>query len=266
MSSMQTVELAVAPCHDTQLLRFPALEAIPGFVHAITTRPWNMSPQRGPQREWAVQRRQRLCAQLGLPFERLTAADQVHSPHVLRIRECDIGSGREGAGTAMKFVDGLICDFPNVPVMQFSADCPLILAIEPDRRVFGTAHASWRGTVTQIAAELVRMMRVEFGVDPARLRVAICPCAGAEEYEVGEDVYRIAQARLGDVKRFFTVTQGRRFFDMRLANASQLIASGVAAENILSAGASTMSDERFYSHRRDGAETGRFALIAGFRE
>jgi YfiH family protein len=166
----------------------------------------------------------------------------------------------------MKFVDGLICDFPNVPVMQFSADCPLILAIEPDRRVFGTAHASWRGTVTQIAAELVRMMRVEFGVDPARLRVAICPCAGAEEYEVGEDVYRIAQARLGDVKRFFTVTQGRRFFDMRLANASQLIASGVAAENILSAGASTMSDERFYSHRRDGAETGRFALIAGFRE
>lgn len=268
------------PFEDTALLGFSALREIPGFVHAITTRPWNMAPHRGPQAEFAVERRRRICAHLGLPFDRLTAPDQIHSPHVLRILPSDIGAGREGRHNSIRYVDGLVCDLPDVPVMQFSADCPIVIVVDPARRVFGTAHASWRGTVTHIVAELVMAMQHEFDVNPVHLFTGICPCAGPNDYEVGEDVRRIALSRIEGAERFFRPRLARResdaphglvpspakwLFDMRAAIAAQLIDCGVQAHRIHIADHSTMTDERFYSHRRDGAETGRIALIAGFR-
>lgn len=253
------------PLEDTALLHFPALREIPGFVHAVTTRPWNMAPHRGPQADGAVERRRKVCTHLGLPFEKLTAPDQVHSPHILRILPDDVGAGREGRHDAIRYVDGLVCDLPDVPVIQFSADCPIVVVIDPARRVFGTAHASWRGTVTHIVAELVMALQHEFDLNPVQLLAGICPCAGPDEYEVGEDVRRIALSRLEGAERFFHPHGSKWRFDMRQAIATQLIDNGVQAGRIHIAEHSTMTDDRFYSHRRDGADTGRFALIAGFR-
>lgn len=265
MECYPSCHLHPASVEDGVALQFPVLLEIPGFCHAVTTRPWNMAPHRGPGADRAVERRQKVCGFLGLPFGNLTAPDQVHSPHVLRVLPGDIGAGRDGRQTAIKFVDGLICDLPDVPVIQFSADCPIVLVIDPRRRIFGTAHASWRGTVTHIVVELVSQMRREFAVNPAGLLAAICPCAGPDEYEVGDDVRRIALSRVTDADRFFRPHGEKWLFDMRKANAAQLISAGVPQSQIHIAAHSTMSDPRFYSHRRDGAETGRFALIAGFR-
>jgi len=265
MNEPRTIELSSHPLDDTALLTFPHLGQVDRFVHAFTTRPWNMSPHRGPDANLAVQRRRRLCDHLGLPFENLTAPDQIHSPHVLRVMPSDVGAGKEGRDTAIQFVDGLVCDLPDVPVMQFSADCPLILAVDPRRRVFGMAHASWRGTVAHIAMELVEQLTANFKVRPNDLLVGIGPCAGPDEYEVGDDVRRIAMGRLPGASRFFPAKGDKWCFSLRAANVAQLIDAGIRLENIVIASASTIADPRFFSHRRDGAETGRFALIAGFK-
>ncbi len=257
--------LTTEPFEDTSLLFFPLLRRVAGFVHAVTTRPWNMATHRGPHTELALDRRRRLCEHLGLPPANLTATEQIHSAHVLRVLPSDVGAGREGRHTAIRFADGLVCDIPHVPIMMFSADCPIVVAVDPRRRVFGAAHASWRGTVSRVAGELIRQLRQSFEVDPADLYVGICPCAGPTAYEVGEDVFRVAAARLGKVDRFFPMVESRRFFDLRTANVAQLIEAGVRADHITVAGECTISDDRFFSHRRDGAETGRFALVAGFR-
>lgn len=259
------VTLTSEAFEDTSLLSFPLLREVEGFVHAVTTRPWNLAAHRGPHVELAIERRKRLCAHLGLPFERLTVPEQIHSAHVVRVRPSDVGAGREGRQTAMRFVDGLVCDLPRTGLMLFSADCPIIVAVEPRRRVFGAVHASWRGTVARIAEELVRQLRRAFHVEPGDLRVGIGPCAGPTEYEVGEEVFRIAEAQLPGAQRFFPTVGGRRFFDLRGANATQLAGTGVQPERIGVATECTISDQRFYSHRRDGPDTGRFAFIAGFR-
>lgn len=261
---IRTVELIETRLDDGVLLQFDALRNIDGFRHGVTTRPWNMAPHRGPQADQAVARRRRVCEHLGFSFDRLTAPDQIHSPHVLRVLPGDVGRGRAERETAIPFTDGLICDLAGVPVMQFSADCPIVVLVDSERRVFGTAHASWRGTVAGISAELIRQMQREFGLDPAGLVGAICPCAGPGEYEVGEDVRRIAAARLDAGETFFWSRGGRLYFDLRAANVHQLVHAGVAANRINVASPSTMTDGRFYSHRRDGAETGRFAFIGGF--
>ncbi len=260
-----TVELLATPVDDGTIFQFPALTAIPGFAHAITSRPWNMATHCGPDTDKAIARRRRVCEFIGLPFENLTAADQIHSPHVIRLTRSDIGAGRDGRQTALKFIDGLICDLDDVPVMQFSADCPLLILVEPQRRVFGTCHASWRGTVAEITMELVRQMKREFEVDPARLIGGLCPCAGPTEYEVGDDVRRIALARLPDAERFFPRVADRWRFDLRSANLDQLARSGVSPGNISVASICTLSDDRFYSFRCEGDKAGRFALAAGFK-
>ena len=261
-----TIELAATALEDTTLFQFPPMQSIAGFGHAITSRPWNMATHCGPETERTIERRRKVCEFVGLPFEKLTAADQIHSPHVIQIESGDIGSGRDGRHTALKFIDGMVCDIAGAALMQFSADCPLVLVVEPARRVLGMCHASWRGTVAEISVELVRQLRRAFVIDPSKLIAGICPCAGPLEYEVGEDVRRIAASRLKDAERFFPRIGGSWRFDLRAANVDQLVRAGVRSENISVASICTMSDERFYSFRCEGEKAGRFALVAGFRD
>ena len=258
--------LLVEPFEDTHLLRFPGFDAIPGFAHVITTRPWNMAPHRGPDADKAVERRRRICVHLGFDFDKLTAADQIHSGHVVRIGSNDVGAGRFGRDTAVKFVDGLVSELPGVPLLQLSADCLLILVVDPMRRALGTAHASWRGTVAHIASNLIRAMTQSFGSKPQDLMIGIAPCASPPRYEVGEDVCRIVREMLSAGESVLPkAPSGRRCFDLKGANTQAIMDMGVSPQNLITAAECTMADERFYSHRRDGETTGRFALFAGFR-
>lgn len=267
MNPYSTIPMIETPLDDTCLFQFSELLSIDGFRHAITSRPWNLATHCGPDTELAVERRRRVCERIGLPFDRLVAPDQIHSPHVVHVTGDDAGRGRDGRHTALRFVDGIVCGESDLPVMQFSADCPLVLLVEPRRRVFGTAHASWRGTVAGITTELVRQLQTSFDIAPSDLTAAICPCAGPAEYEVGDEVRRVAIARLGaNAAEFFPAVSGRLHFDMRGANVSQLLKSGVCPDRIHVAKHSTLADERFFSYRREGAAAGRFALIAGFDE
>lgn len=248
---------------ETELLRFAGLSTVPGFAHAIATRPWNLSLRRGPQTERALERRRAICTHLRLDPSRLTVPDQIHAPHVLRVRPEDAGRGGDG-GPGLPFLDGMVCNLPGVPLLQLSADCPLIVVVDAARRAFGTAHASWRGTVTRIAAQLITVMGREFGSRPEALRAAICPCASGARYEVGDEVRRIADHALPDAARFFPRVGERWHFDLKAANFAELVAGGVPAERIEVAAECSIGDDRFHSHRRDGAAAGRFGLIAGF--
>jgi len=265
MVTPKTTPMIESDFGDSTLFQFSELLAVDGFRHTVTSKPWNMATHCGPNTESAVKRRRAVCDRIGLPFERLIAPEQVHSPHVIRVTAEDAGRGRDGRHTALRFVDGMVCAEPDLPLMQFSADCPLVVAVDPVRRVFGTAHASWRGTVAGITTELLRQLHAQFGVAPSELVAAVCPCAGPQEYEVGDDVRRVAVARLGrDATQFFRTISGRLYFDMRGANVDQLIRAGVRPDRIVVAAPSTMTDDRFYSFRRDGDNAGRFALVAGF--
>ncbi len=254
------------PCDDGRLLRFARPAAEPGLVHVFTTRPWNLAPHRGPDREAAVERRRRICRELGVEFDRLTSPSQVHGAEILRVEDADVGAGRFGRPTAVPFVDGLITDRPGVPLILLSADCPLVLAYDPRRRALGVVHASWLGTAAGITARMIERMRIEFGSDPADLLAAIAPSAGPCCYEVGPEVRRVFRTRFEDADRFFAPNANGRFLlNLWTANTAQLAAAGVPADRIECAGLCSICDTRFWSHRRDGPDAGRNALIAAIR-
>jgi polyphenol oxidase len=246
---------------ELTLLRFDTLADQPGLAHAVTTRPQNYAPHRGEGREQAIRWRHEVCDLLGAPFESLTSPEQVHGAEVLAVEPFDVGRGRDGRQGAVQFVDGLITDRPGVPLIILSADCPLICAYDPDRPAAGAVHASWRGTVAGASENLIRQMVRSYGSDSGRLKTAISPSAGPCCYEVGQHVRRVARTRLVEADSCFVERDGRVFFDLWTANRRQLLASGVRAENIEVAGACSICDHRFWSHRRDGDNAGRFALF-----
>jgi YfiH family protein len=247
------------------LLRFESLAGQAGLVHSVTTGPHNLAPHRGADRERAMENRRRLCAALGLEFDRLTAATQIHGAEVLPVTEGDAGRGRDGRHSAIPFVDGLITDRPGVGLLSMSADCPTLLIYDPVRRAVGVAHASWRGTLGGIAANLVAQMRRCFGCRPTDLMVGIGPSAGPCCYEVRDDVRRVAATRLEDVDRLIPSRGGRFFLDLWATLESQLLHAGVSHAHIEQARLCTMCDPRFYSHRRDGAGTGRFGVLCALK-
>ncbi len=250
---------------NVRLLQFERLSQEAGLIHAVTTKPQNMAPHRGAGCEQAVAWRQQICRVLGVSYESLTSPSQVHGADVLRVEDCDIGCGRDGRGSAVSNVDGLLVDRPGVPLILLSADCPLVCVYDRQKHAVGAVHASWKGTVALAAEHLVHRMQAECGSDPSQLLAAICPSAGPCCYEVGRDVVRIARTRLPDADACFVTRDDRTYFNMWTANRQQLIAAGVKPDNIEVAGLCSMCDDRFWSHRRDGETAGRFALWVALR-
>jgi hypothetical protein len=153
-------------------------------------------------------------------------------------------------------------DEPGVGVMCFSADCPVILAADPAIGAVGAAHASWRGTVAEIAEALIAAMAAQYGCEPGRMLAGIGPSAGPCCYEVGPDVVQAAEdawgARAG---RFFPPLGESTAMDLWSANVEQLIRAGLLRRNIGLARMCTIHDRRFFSYRRQGARAGRFGCV-----
>lgn len=247
------------------ILTPPPQASLDWLTHVVTAGPLNFATNRGPHRRRAVELRRDLCRRLQLDFDRLTAARQVHGSEVLRVTARDQGAGRSGPDQALPLLDGLICDTPGVGLLLLSADCPLVVLADPSHRAIGVAHCGWRSLMAGICTRLVRQMNAEFDSDPAQLLAAVGPCPCPGHYPVGPEVVRIAAMRFGPSHQLFAGDPAARLFDLRAAVLVQLTAAGLPPGSIELARECTVADTRFFSHRRQGPDTGRFALIAAVR-
>src|SRR5262249_21912842 len=112
---------------------------LPGGAHVrFTTRvEGNLSTQRGIDPEHGRERRDALCAELGL--RRLYASRQVHGSRVCTHREL-AGNGGEAVATD---ADGHATARRGMGMMVLTADClPVALA---SKRGVAMLHAGWRG-------------------------------------------------------------------------------------------------------------------------
>ena len=227
------------------------------LLHAFTLQPANVSIRGGQDRAAATRRREQLCGALRADPSKLTTMRQVHGARIALVDDAVVGG-------CLPDVDGLIVDRPGIPLLALSADCPLVLVADAEGQALGLAHAGWRGTMAGIAAALVQSMIERLGVSPGALRAALAPSAGVCCYRVGPDVWQAAD-RLAQRERFFQERDGAMFFDLQSANRAQLIEAGVDPQRIHVSPICTICDDRFFSYRRDGAETGHAGLMAALR-
>ncbi len=131
--------------------------------------------------------------------------------------------------------------------MVLAADC-LPVALGRDGAV-AMLHAGWRGLAAGVLEEGVSALRA-LGGDEQQIVAVVGPGAGVWGYEVGVEVEdAFAGAHL----------HGRRL-DLRAIAEERLRGAGVA--EVSHVDACTICDERFFSHRREGARAGRQAGIA----
>jgi YfiH family protein len=142
--------------------------------------------------------------------------------------------------------DGHAVAAPRLAAMVLTADCiPVVLGAEG---AVAALHAGWRGLAAGVLEEGLRALREVGGGGEA---VAIVgPCAGGCCYEVGEEVHTA----------FGGVPRKGRSIDLRAIAHERLLAAGVARVDDVQA--CTICDERYFSHRREGARAGRQAGLA----
>jgi len=230
--------------------RFAALEAV-GVAHLVTTR---QGPDVDQVHHDPAAAGRQIAPVLGL--NDVAFLKQVHGGDVLVCRQ----GGQAG------LADGLVTTARGLALMGKSGDCPIVLMADQHGRAVGFAHASWRATVAGITLAVVGRM-VELGCEPGDLVACVCPSAGPECYEVGDEVRAAAIRGIGPhAAAFFRPgPRGKAHFDLWHANVDALTRAGLKAQSIHVAGVCTLCrNDLFPSHRREGEAAGRFAAVIGY--
>lgn len=217
----------------------------------------NLSLSGGRDRDAALRARRRWSETLAVAPEDWVCGALVHGATVRVVGEAERGRGARDADSVLHACDGLITATPGLPLYLPVADCAAVLLHRAGPRPrIGVLHAGWRGLAAGVIAEGVRRLREGAERDPERLFAWISPCARAPAYEVGSEVADLApqaaRRRAG----------ARWSVDVGCWCAEALAAAGVPRGAIVDDGSDTLSDARWFSHRREGAGGGRNGLVA----
>jgi len=137
-----------------------------------------------------------------------------------------------------------------------TADCLPVLFCADDGTEVAAAHAGWRGLSSGVIEACLRRVRTP----RERMLAWLGPAIGAVSYEVGEEVRAAFLSHDESAATAFRPTRpGHWSCDLYTLARLRLLAAGVT--RVHGGGFDTFTDPRFYSHRRDGARSGRFASL-----
>jgi YfiH family protein len=273
-----------------QILQLAPWAKIPWLVHGFSTRPGGTSVLEGKKilnlgfMEWdsreAVSENRRLFqSAVAAKDSALLPLKQIHSDvvHLFLKPAADPPKG-----------DASLTNTAGPLLGVQTADCVPILLVDPKKHVVAAVHAGWRGTLARIAQKTIGRMQLEFGCKPADVLAALGPSIGPCCYEVGVELVTKFTAQFADAHDYFDEPRtgdepnpiqwlnmappGHQpppksvHLDLRKANRSQLIASGLRPNNIYSTDLCTACrTDLFFSYRREGPLSGRLMSVVGIR-
>jgi YfiH family protein len=269
---MSERDVAMAP------LRSALLELLPGVRHAVTRRvpglgraDGNVAFSRPRDREDAWAMRRYWCMAAGFDADCLVTLGQVHGNAVHVATAAHAGWGATPGSSQIGVGDALVTNEAGPVLMTLHADCQPLLLVDPGtgRRapVVAVVHAGWRGTVANIVGRTIETMAQAFDACPADVHVFLGPAIGVCCYDVGDDVAAAWRDRAGSDAEDALPPCGDRYrFSLTAANMLLLERAGVLPAHIDASGICTRCDgEHWFSHRGQGAETGRFGAMIALR-
>mgnify|MGYP000167288133 CR=1 FL=1 len=209
---------------------------------------FNLATHVGDVAQSVSTNRQILAKELNLDSQRLCWLNQVHGTTVV-----DAGSVLESVPDA----DGSYTEEHSLACIVMTADClPVFLCTEDGSKV-AAIHAGWRGLHKGILTEAVSKFS-----QTQQIFAWLGPAIGSNNFEVGADVLN---AFITSDERNEHAFEPSSKPNKWIANIYQLArhqleTSGVT--DIYGGDFCTYSDsQRFYSYRRDGAQSGRMASL-----
>jgi YfiH family protein len=245
------------------ILRFAILERA-GVPHGVTTRrggvsaaPFdllNLGLGTGDERARVDENRRRALLACGLGARALARMEQAHGARVAVVEGACVPAGAPAPET-----DALLTCEPGSALLGLGADCCLVLLCDPRSGAVGVVHSGWRGTAAGVGPEAVRRLCERWDARPGDLLAGLGPAIGACCYEVGADV---AAAFAGSPR--VRPVGSRWRLDLAGAIADGLEGAGLDRARIERLDLCTACrPDDFFSHRRDGARTGRHGALIG---
>ncbi len=239
---------------------FHNLSAISGIKHGIVDRiagfstgireGLNLGEHVGDDPDLVLKNRQMLANEIGT--KSVIFPNQVHGNKVQIWED----------GQELQDTDGIITAEPNLCIGVLTADCVPIVLYDPDKHISAVLHAGWRGTVGNIGKKAVDLMVSRFKSKPKNILAGIGPSISARNYEVGNEVITAVDELLGPgVPVISNRGNGKGHLDLWLLNKILLMQSGLKQDHIEVMGTCTFENKSFFSARRDGINTGRFATF-----
>lgn len=247
---------------DVRFYRSPLLARI-GVPHAFSTRVGGVSegpfeslnlgnPSAGgicDRSENMEENWRRFTGASGIGERRIRRVSQVHGCGVV---DADASSDLTGV-TA----DAIVTRDANCAAAIRIADCVPVLLASEDGAVVAAVHAGWRGVVAGVVPAAAERMRRGGAI---RMAAAIGPCIGFEAFEVGAEVLEVFGRLFPGNAPVRHASNGKGRVDLREAVRQQLIAAGIADDEIDTTDRCTVRHgSEFFSHRRENGLTGRHA-------
>ncbi len=249
-------------------LQSPLLEAAGVAEHAFSTRLGGCSGGAAASLNTAfhteddcrsvLENRRRFLEPWGYTPEDLVAGIQVHGTVIRTVTAADRGRGAV-PGNFLGECDALVTAEPGLVLTAYAADCLLLFFLAPRARVAALAHAGWRGTLGNIARNVVGYLRDHFAVNPGDLLVALSPGICARCYRVDETVASLFRKVSWEAPPFlFPAPGGGYRLDLARINKAQLLQSGIREHRLADcAWCTSCRPGLFYSYRREKGKTGR---------
>ncbi len=221
----------------------------------------NLGVKKDDRRENVVKNFRIICEALGINPENLVFSDQVHGTEIRVVDEKDRGKGLY-RDSDINCVDGLATICADVALVTFYADCVPVFLFDPARKAIAVVHSGWRGTLAEITAKAIDVMRCEFGCKPCNLVAAIGPSINRCCYEVGNEIYEQFRNALSWSEGFFENVNGKWHLSLQGIVHKTLLNKGLSDNNItVSKLCTRCRGDLFFSHRAGRGRNGLMAAI-----
>ncbi|MOA02188.1 Laccase domain protein [compost metagenome] len=166
-------------------------------------------------------------------------------------------------------------DVQDVLLASYYADCVPLYFYDPENQAIALAHAGWKGTVKQIAAETIQAMQRAYGSKPEQLMAAIGPSIGDCCYEVDGPVIGQVQQLMDELQLDADLAgtllsmkeSGKANLNLKEINRQIMIKAGILPIRIeLTKWCTGCRRDLFFSHRKENGTTGRMASWIGIRK
>ena len=164
-----------------------------------------------------------------LSIEYLTFLKQIHSTNGLVVTHDYI--------TMPSFThegDFLITNIPSIGLGIMTADCLPLIINDPIHNVIAIVHAGWKGTINNIAINVIKKMQKLFKTNLDNVHIIFGPSAKKCCYEVNKNfIPYVKNNRLVNDKKVLHWRNGKLFFD--LPGFNQLLLEAAKVKKMYSA-------------------------------
>lgn len=210
------------------------------------------------------------CDATGIDINKIVRPKQVHDNKVINIDSSHIFRSIKLQDADYPDVDGMITNIKDVTLFSYSADCSIIMIVDPINKAIGQCHSGWRGTAKKISEVTINMMKDTFGSKPEDLLVTVCPSICQDCFEVEWDMISEAIKSFPESiheKIYYKKNDTKYQFNLWEANKFVIINSGVKEDNIFMPNLCTKCNSKLlFSHREMGLKRGTLAAFLSIKE